>query len=197
MAFLISRLSNSITKLEQTLGFLLGFNHRLPPNAFCLAAIEIDRATPSEPFSLKKLIGDGLLWAVPKHRRTIEKRLKRKFGDPYYHQKILTPKTNIRMCHTCGDHHEIGILCPTCYKRIMNETKEMRQAIKEKLGLQPIEKEVVVLYENEKNDLDGEYNGQPIVEMPKPRPAWFSKNLLQQSTQQPATTKDVEPFGLS
>lgn len=79
----------------------------------------------------------------------------------------------------------------------MNETKEMRQAIKEKLGLQPIEKEVVVLYENEKNDLDGEYNGQPIVEMPKPRPAWFSKNLLQQSTQQPATTKDVEPFGLS
>lgn len=30
--------------------------------------------------SLKDIIGDGILWAVPKHRRTIEKRLKRKFG---------------------------------------------------------------------------------------------------------------------
>ncbi|XP_045460821.1 39S ribosomal protein L32, mitochondrial [Harmonia axyridis] len=193
---LISRLSNSILKLEQTLNLILGFN-RLPPPAYCLASIETNRVQPKEPFSLESLIGNGFLWAVPKHRRTIEKRLKMKYGSPKYVMKILQPKTNIRICNACGDHHEIGILCPTCYKRIMNETKDMKEAIQEKLGLQPIEKEVVVLYENEKSTLEGEYEGQPIVEMKKPRPSWFSKNLLQQTTQQPATTKDVEPSGLS
>ncbi|XP_044761438.1 39S ribosomal protein L32, mitochondrial [Coccinella septempunctata] len=194
---LISRLTNSIHKLEQTLHCFLGLNRKFPPDAFNLAVVGIERAAPRKQFSLKDIIGDGFLWAVPKHRRTIEKRLKRKFGNPFYHLKILVPKTNIRVCNTCGDHHEIGILCPTCYNRIMKETKEMRKAIKEKLGLQPVEKEVVVLYENEKSTLEGEFEGQPIVEMKKPRPPWFSKNLLQQTTQQPATTKDVEPSGLS
>lgn len=36
----------------------------------------------ADTFSLKDLIGDGILWAVPKHRKTIERRLKAKYGHP-------------------------------------------------------------------------------------------------------------------
>lgn len=65
----------------------------------------------SAPFSLKDLIGDGFLWAVPKNRRTIEKRLKRKYGSPEYVLKILLPKTTIRVCNQCGHDFEVGLLC--------------------------------------------------------------------------------------
>lgn len=52
----------------------------------------------------------------------------------------------------------------------------MKEVIQEKLKLDPVDKEVVVLYQNEpkpslkKNEL--------LVEIPKERPPWFSKNLL-------------------
>lgn len=62
-------------------------------------------------YSLKDLIGDGFLWAVPRNRRTIEKRWKRKFGSPEYVNKLLLPKTNLRVCNNCGHDYEVGILC--------------------------------------------------------------------------------------
>lgn len=73
----------------------------------------------------------------------------------------------------------------------------MQEAIQQELQLEPVEKEVVVLYEGEKDERPDEtYEGKRIVEIKKPRPAWFSKNLLQQTTQKPATTKDVKPSDL-
>lgn len=63
------------------------------------------------PYSLKDLIGDGFLWAVPKNRRTVEKRWKRKFGSPEYVLKILLPKTTLRVCNHCGHDFEVGLLC--------------------------------------------------------------------------------------
>lgn len=33
--------------------------------------------------------------------------------------------------------------------------------------------------------------------MEKTRPVWFSKNLMQKSTQKPATTKDIKPSDLA
>lgn len=53
----------------------------------------------------------GFLWAVPKNRRTIEKRWKRKYGSPDYKLKILTPKLNLLVCNNCGHYHESGVLC--------------------------------------------------------------------------------------
>lgn len=38
-----------------------------------------------------------------------------------------------------------------CYKRIMSETKEMQNKIADKLGLNPVENEVVVLYDGERD----------------------------------------------
>lgn len=67
--------------------------------------------TARRPFTLKDLIGDGLLWAVPRNRRTIERRWKRKFGHPDYINKLQVPKTNLRSCTKCGSDYEVGILC--------------------------------------------------------------------------------------
>lgn len=85
----------------------------------------------------------------------------------------------------------------TCYKKVIDETKEMQETIQNELQLSPVEKEVVVLYQGEKDGKPDEFwEGKRIVEMQKPRPPWFSKNLLQQTTQQPATTSDVKPSDL-
>lgn len=62
-------------------------------------------------WSLKDLLGDGILWAVPRNRRTIEKRWKRKYGTPEFSNKLLLPKTNLRSCSKCGGDYEVGILC--------------------------------------------------------------------------------------
>lgn len=72
---------------------------------------ESNTSTAPSKFSIKDLIGDGFLLAVPKFRRTIEKRLKRKFGSPDYVWKMLVPKTNLKVCNNCGHHHERGVLC--------------------------------------------------------------------------------------
>lgn len=76
-----------------------------------LAYVEQKQTTPVNKFSLKDLIGDGFLLAVPKFRRTIEKRWKRRFGSPEYVWKMLMPKTTIHVCHECGHHYERGRLC--------------------------------------------------------------------------------------
>lgn len=74
----------------------------------------------------------------------------------------------------------------------------MQEKIQNELGLEPVNNEVVVLYQGEKDDKPTEFfEGKRIVEMEKPRPSWFSKNLLQETTQQPATTSDVKPSQLS
>lgn len=75
----------------------------------------------------------------------------------------------------------------------MDETKEIREKIKSELKLSPIENDVVVLYEGEQQKEPADFwNGRRIIEMPKPRPMWFSKNLMQRTTQPNADTSEVE-----
>lgn len=47
-----------------------------------------------------------------------------------------------------------------------------------KLGLNPVEKEIVIAYENEQNQMNKD---QYFIEIPKERPAWFSSNLISSS----------------
>ncbi|KAL3279417.1 hypothetical protein HHI36_016928 [Cryptolaemus montrouzieri] len=191
-----TKINTTLCKLDQAIGLLFGLNRSLP-NIVWLTGNALNSVKPSAKISLKDIIDNGFLWAVPKHRRSVEKRLKRKFGHPDYVLKILQPRSNIRICNSCGDHYEIGILCPTCYKKVINETKDMQSAIQKKLGLNPVEKEIIVIYEHEKSKLDEYHEGQQIIEMKRPRPSWFSKNLVQQTSKKPAATKDVKPSGLS
>lgn len=39
----------------------------------------------------------------------------------------------------------------TCYERVKEETRAMQKIITEKLGLNPVDKEVIVLYDGEKD----------------------------------------------
>nr|CAD7267479.1 unnamed protein product [Timema shepardi]CAD7578669.1 unnamed protein product [Timema californicum] len=74
----------------------------------------------------------------------------------------------------------------------------MQTKIQEGLGLSPVEQEVVVLYEGEKEAQIAEFwQGKRIVEMNKPRPTWFSKNLLQKTTSPPSSSTDVKPSELA
>ncbi|XP_061400636.1 large ribosomal subunit protein bL32m [Musca vetustissima] len=192
--------SNFLQRLEALLPAIFP-QGSLPP-AFAVAGLPstYDRLTRNQTpsRSLKDIIGDGILWAVPKHRRTIEKRLNRKFGYPEYNWKLLRVKTHLRSCNQCGHDYEAGHLCPHCYNKVRDETKQMQDKIQEQLGLNPIEQDVVVLYEGERGEQPSEMlNGKRIVEMPKPRPIWFTKNLLQKTTQQPSNSKEVKPNDLA
>uniref|UniRef100_A0A1A9WRP8 Large ribosomal subunit protein bL32m n=1 Tax=Glossina brevipalpis TaxID=37001 RepID=A0A1A9WRP8_9MUSC len=196
---LLTYLGNLINEVEALLPFI--FRQGGPPPALSVATINhwtIDYDHQRRPYSFKDLLGDGFLWAVPKHRRSVEKRLNRKFGLPEYNWKPLRVKTHLRTCNECGHDYEAGVLCTNCYNRAREETKLMQEKIQEELGLEPIEKDVIVLYEGERKDQPPEFfNGKRIVEMPKPRPMWFTKNLMQKTTQQPAITKELKPNDLA
>ncbi|KAH8295326.1 hypothetical protein KR018_009986 [Drosophila ironensis] len=206
----------SITNFLRNVERLL-LHHAGHPPALAVAGLQHEpaRYRPAE-FSLKQLLGDGMLWAVPKHRRSVEKRLKRKFGYPEFVWKPLKEKRHIRSCLQCGHDFEMGCLCrkfsarqlplqklipPSpafCYQKVLKETELMQEKIQENLGLDPVDKEVVVLYEDEKAEQSAEeLKGKRIVEMKKPRPMWFTKNLLQKSTQQLSDTKEVKPSDLA
>ncbi|XP_028179442.1 large ribosomal subunit protein bL32m [Ostrinia nubilalis] len=196
---MIPRLSRFIDVIRRIEHNVLNSFFGQPPKELALAYVHNPAPLAPRKFSLQDIIGDGFLMAVPKFRRTIEKRLKRKFGSPQYVLKILQPKTNILVCKECGHHYESGRLCGHCYKKIESETKEIQEKIVEKLSNSPIDKEVIVLYEGENvPDQPKEFwKGKRIIEMKKERPHWFSKNLLQKSTQEPSDSKDVKPTDLA
>ncbi|XP_057370198.1 large ribosomal subunit protein bL32m isoform X2 [Daphnia carinata] len=129
-----------------------------------------------------KSIFDGFLWGVPTCRRSAEKRMMRKYGAPNWHNKLILPRKDIKTCGTCGHNHEAGRLCPNCYSKVKAETSVLQEKMVQELGLDPIDKEIAIVYQGEKNQFDDEFfKGKRVVQMEKPRPKWFSKNLLQKS----------------
>ncbi|KAF8776964.1 39S ribosomal protein L32 like protein [Argiope bruennichi] len=71
-----------------------------------------------------------------------------------------------------------------CYEKVKSETKLIQDAVMKELKLDPIDKEVVIMYENDSKD-SNILNGKRIVEVPKTRPSWFSKNLLAKDSEFP------------
>ena len=63
---------------------------------------------PSEKSFLDTL-RDGFLWAVPKKRTSLEKRVKKQFGKSYMDKFRL--RTDLIVCLHCGNHHEAHALC--------------------------------------------------------------------------------------
>lgn len=122
---------------------------------------------------------DGFLWGVPKSRRSVETRLKRKFGHFKLapNSKMLKLRHDLTTCTTCGSWHEIKYVCAVCYKRVKEETKLVQKRIVEALKLDPVEQEVEIKYENEQR----KHPERVLVEIEKPRPAWFGQNLLARS----------------
>uniref|UniRef100_A0A1B6HU49 Large ribosomal subunit protein bL32m n=1 Tax=Homalodisca liturata TaxID=320908 RepID=A0A1B6HU49_9HEMI len=200
LARLYAKVHQSFINIENNILFLITRRH--PGDALCILDSQYptnsNRVPKAPQFSLEDLLKDSILWAVPKHRRTVEKRLSRKFGWPNQVWKPIVPKKNLLMCRSCGDHYVAGHLCTTCYSKVKKETEEMHKEIEAELGLDPVDKEVVVLYQGEKEGIPDEFfKGKRIVEMKKERPAWFSKNLLERTTQGPASTTSVKPTDLA
>jgi large subunit ribosomal protein L32 len=143
---------------------------------------------------------EGFVWGVPKKRRSVERRWCRKIGAQGLHMKIFKPKTNLLICDTCGHHYEAKHLCRNCYDRVQAETESIRKTVESQLGDSPENRSIVVLYENERGKVDESViENKILVELPKPRPAWFSRNLLEKSTagaDGKTTTVTVKPPNL-
>lgn len=127
---------------------------------------------------LKQILNDGFLWAVPRNRRSVERRLTRKMGRTQIFFRGIFPKRNLLICNICGHYHEAHTVCGNCWKRVREETEAMQETIQKELKLEPVEKEVIVLYTDDNPQIKNEIKNKKIIEMPKERPEWFSKNLL-------------------
>ncbi|XP_059171873.1 large ribosomal subunit protein bL32m-like [Physella acuta] len=149
-----------------------------PPSALAIAGCP-SAISPSEDLhksskSMLDSIFDGLLLAVPKHRRSIEKRLYRKHRYTAF-MEYGTPKSTIVPCLECGNYREKGHLCKHCYDKVCLETKEMKAKLGEDIKYNVPMQEIEFVYNGEAADNSG---GKLVINMNKSRPSWFSKNLL-------------------
>ena len=58
------------------------------------------------------------------------------------------------MYWSCWPYPISFLSCPVanCYERVKEETKEIQKRMVEEWGLDPVDKDVIVLYDNEKPD---------------------------------------------
>lgn len=95
--------------------------------------------------------------------------------------KYATPKTNIKACLDCGDYHEIGTICGSCYAKVKAETKSLQEEMfkNDSFKYEYPSSEVAFLYKGEEGAKENlERQNKVVVEVPKERPSWFSNNLL-------------------
>ncbi|GFU60573.1 39S ribosomal protein L32, mitochondrial [Nephila pilipes] len=161
-------------------------NHNSFYPELCLVedCCSLNRIQPYDDKDVKSILDDiidnGFLWAVPKHRRSLERRMTRRMGFG----KMILPKRNLIVCDACGHFHPVHTVCGNCYEKVKSETKFMQDAVMKELKLDPIDKEVVILYENDSKEREI-FGGKRIIEIPKERPSWFSKNLLSKDSELP------------
>ncbi|XP_071942077.1 large ribosomal subunit protein bL32m-like [Antedon mediterranea] len=128
----------------------------------------------TQPLPDYSSIFDGIFWAVPKRRRSIQRNRTRRRAI----EKKIVPVTDIIPCSECGHPKRKEYLCSHCLIRIREETSEIqKQMFKdlEESGDLP-DKKIVVLYEGEEEKDKGD--GVQVVEVKKARPSWFPKGLL-------------------
>ncbi|XP_045210333.2 39S ribosomal protein L32, mitochondrial-like [Mercenaria mercenaria] len=121
---------------------------------------------------------EPILYAVPRNRRSLERRRMRKFSLP--DMETARVKKNIIICLNCGHPHERQTICGNCYSKVREETKKMREAMDEdKYYYDHPRQEVTYLYKGEEDVKDiPMYKGRYLVEVDRERPSWFSKDLL-------------------
>lgn len=84
------------------------FSHETPVDCSFILNMNVDQFFPVTSRSQQERIFDiGILWAVPTHRRSVERRLTRKMAI----EKRLKPKRNLVMCSSCGHYHEGHTIC--------------------------------------------------------------------------------------
>lgn len=86
-----------------------------------LALAEVEATSARGPISwlpnAKQIWEESILAAVPRNRRSIERRMRRRFGIPDRVWKMLFLKKNLQLCMQCGNFHEPGVMCrKSCLK---------------------------------------------------------------------------------
>ncbi|RWS31092.1 39S ribosomal protein L32-like protein, partial [Leptotrombidium deliense] len=160
-------------------------------NALPLSGNEISKSQ-NDGKSILDSIFDGFLWGVPKWRVPVERRLTRKHGSDNWGphaQKLLKVKKNIVTCNQCGHFHESHCICAVCYQKTKEETLLVQEAMVKEFKLDAVDMEVVVRYEDDEKDV---VNDKRLVEIPKKRPQFFSRNLLSKAISEPSM-KSVIP----
>ncbi|XP_005112517.3 39S ribosomal protein L32, mitochondrial [Aplysia californica] len=175
-------LSSLVQKLDVVRHRLVLLEHiisgKYPPPALAVAASPTalsgteSQQTPNGETDLKSIF-DGFMLAVPRARRTIETRLRRKMAFTGYFEHAWK-KRNIVPCLECGNFKEKGHLCLFCYEKVRAETKEMQAKMGDDLKFKVPQSEVVFVYEGDAANTEGKH----VVSMNKQRPSWFPKQLL-------------------
>jgi len=188
---LLRHLCNGINNVKERILTILDVPSRFDDFSSPTILINVDEGNlhliPSkqQPAVLDGIIGNGILWAVQTHRRSAERRLTRKLSE----NKLTKPKKNLVICNVCGHFHEVHTICGNCYQKVQEETELMKESIQQEWKLDLVDKEVIVVYNNDTKD-DSEYwNGKRIVEMKKERPEWFHHNLKVRTKSHDAITE--------
>ncbi|XP_067686211.1 large ribosomal subunit protein bL32m-like [Haliotis asinina] len=153
-----------------------------PPGMYGALAYDVTPSLPEthqynqSPKSVLGSILDSILWAVPRNRRSLERRLTRKHAMTKHFEAAI-PKKNIIACLECGHWHEKHTICGNCYKKVKEETKQLKAAMGDDFLYNIPRQEIQVMYEEER-DQRQKYKGKYIIEMDKPRPQWFPRNLM-------------------
>lgn len=149
-----------------------------PPTSsnFALVNFPLTSSTPST----QSLLPDTSILLTQKHRSTIERRRIRRHSDLPMSLMIKygTPRQDLHQCLECGTWHEKKTICGKCYDRIRQETEEMKKSFpnQDEFRYNYPPEEIVYVYKNDP-PVSPEPNKR-IVEMPRERPSWFSKNLI-------------------
>lgn len=137
------------------------------------AFVDLPSSAPSS------VLPDMSILLTQKHRATIERRRIRRHSDLPMSLMIQygTPRQDLHQCLECGTWHEKKTICGHCYDRIRKETQAMKDAYpnKDEFQYNHPQEEIAYVYKNDPPISDGK---KRLVEMPKERPSWFSKNLI-------------------
>ena len=191
---LIARISRVLTDTRQML--LEVFRDPRYPQ---LALVGAQQKLPLIDEGENSLLERSIVWNTPKRRKTVEKRTMKKYGiKEWGTYKLFERNKKIRVDHRTGEFFEFGRLAPEAYKKVMAETLAIQKKMKDAFGFDPKDKEVVVLYKDERDE-NAVKDGKRVIEMEKERPSFFSANLMQKAivSNEKSSRTTVKPANLS
>ena len=151
--------------------------------ALDLQALMKNRRQNFFPDGIFKLLQPSIVWhAVPKRRRSLEKRQTRRFFYKFF--ESAKPKANLVPCTECGNWFERQYCCPHCYSRVRFETEKAKEALGEdQFKYSFPTSEISLTYQGEGELAEKmRKSGKMVLELDRPRPKWwFGNNLLTKS----------------
>ena len=115
--------------------------------------------------SFHSLKEDGILWNTPKKRKSVAMIYRKRYGATVgRHQEnggpsrrynwgdtpLIFDNKKIRVDHRTMEYFELNRLAPKTYEKVMAETKEIRDKVRDAFGqFAPRDKDVRVMYQGE------------------------------------------------